>query len=280
MDGAGASIERKRAPYVLGARRFARTDPGIVNRRSRIGTRAAKPQAESARECRLGPAGVGGRVPARVAPHDTQRLRKRRSGDEESSDRNPQDGEPRWNKIDNIVKFRGGKTEGRVPRRPVADHAVGGVDGLVANAARKAAKRQPEDGSDDSIGKILGKALDGGAGDVSLIEARDIAADDVRCRHAARVQSCGERLGDGQDMCVEASLCDEAGSGKRDEGKAGWGREVCASARLKSVAALQASAKSKASARTPIARRYAKERSAWFKRRSPSAIRHPIQVTG
>jgi hypothetical protein len=162
---------------------------------------------------------------ARIAPHDTARRRGRRTGDKHRRDDNPQDGEPRRNKINKIIKFCRGETEGRMPLRPVANHAVGGVDGFVANTARKAAKREPECGRCDTVRKILGEALDRRTGDASLIEARNIAADDFCGRRAASLHSCAGRLRDGKDMRIETALRDETGRGKRRERKANRARK-------------------------------------------------------
>ncbi len=225
MDSAGTSIENERAPYVLDGRVFAQTDPGVVNLLSRIDARAAKPQAEGARKRRLGPAGIGGGVSARIAPHDAARRYGRRTGDEQCRDDNPYDGKPRRGPIDKIVKFCRGETERLVPLRAMADHAVGGVDRLVANTARKAAKREPECWRHDTIRKILGEALDRRAGDASLIETRNIAADDFCCRRATGVQSRVESLRNGKDMRIETALRDEAGRGKRRERKANCARK-------------------------------------------------------
>jgi hypothetical protein len=162
---------------------------------------------------------------ARIAPHDTARRRGRRTGDKHRRDDNPQDGEPRRNKINKIIKFCRGETERLVPLRPVADHAVGGVDGFVANTARKAAKREPECGRCDTVRKILGEALDRRTGDASLIETRNIAADDFSGRRATGIQSRVESLRNGKDMRIETALCDEAGRGKHRERKANRARK-------------------------------------------------------
>ena len=183
MDAAGKSIERERALYVFGGSLFARADPGIVDLDFAIDARAAEPQAERARECRLGPAGIGGRVSARVAPHGAPRGPGRSFWGEPSRDNDETGRQPRGTKIDKIVEFRRGEAESRMALRAVTNHAVGGVDRFVASAARKPAERQPESGRDDGVGKILGEALDRGAGDASLVKLRDVTADDFRrCR--------------------------------------------------------------------------------------------------
>ena len=93
--------------------------------------------------------------------------------------------------------------------RAMADHAVGGVDRFVADAARKPAERQPKSWRDDTIGKILGEALDRGAGDASLVKRRDVTADDFCRRGPGRRQSGGKGFGNGKDVGIEAALRDE-----------------------------------------------------------------------
>ena len=129
-------------------------------------------------------------------------------------------GTPRGKKIDEIVEFRRGEAERRVPLRPVSDHTVGGVDSLVANAARQAAKREPKGGRGDAVGKILGKAFDCRAGDACLVEARHVAANDFCHGRSASLHSYVESIRDGEDMRVEAALRDEARRDKRGEGEA------------------------------------------------------------
>src|SRR5262245_47095024 len=73
MDAAGKSIKRERAHYVFGGSLVSRADPHVVDLDFAIRARAAEPQFERARECRLGPAGIGGRVSAPVAPHRAPR---------------------------------------------------------------------------------------------------------------------------------------------------------------------------------------------------------------
>ena len=101
--------------------------------------------------------------------------------------------------------------------RAVTCHAVGGVDRFVASAARKPAERQPKGWRDDGVGKILGEALDRGAGDASLVKLRDVTADDFCRRRPARRQSGGKSLRDGKDVGIEAALRDETRSDKRAE---------------------------------------------------------------
>src|SRR3984893_14823573 len=101
MDAAGKSIERERAVYVLGRSFFARADPGIVDLDFAIDARAAEPQAERTRECRLGPTGIGGRVSARVAPDGTPSGPGRSFWGEPSRDNDQTGRQPRRTKTDN-----------------------------------------------------------------------------------------------------------------------------------------------------------------------------------
>src|ERR1700730_10173422 len=217
MDAAGKSIEHARALYVLGRSFFARADPGIVDLDFAIDARAPEPQAERARECPRGPAGMGGRVSAPVAPHGAPRGPGRSFWGEPSRDNDQTGRQPRGTKIDKIVEFRRGEAESRMALRAVTHHAVGGVDRFVASAARKPAERQPESGRDDGVGKILGEALDRGAGDASLVKLRDVPADDFCRRRPARRQSGGKGFGNGKDVGIETALRDKTRSDKRGE---------------------------------------------------------------
>src|ERR1700730_14226168 len=136
MDAAGKSIERERALYVLGRSFFARADPGVVDLDFAIDARAAEPQSKRTSECRLGPAGIGGRVSARGAPHGAPRGKGRSFWGEPSRDNDQKGGEPRGTKIGNIVEFRRGEAESGMALRAVTNHAVGGVDRFVASATR------------------------------------------------------------------------------------------------------------------------------------------------
>src|ERR1700730_3504868 len=136
MDAAGKSIERACSLYIFGGCRSARADPDVVDLHFAIVARAAEPQSERARECRLGPAGIGGRVSARVAPHGAPRGPGRSFWGEPSRDNDQKGGEPRGTKIGNIVEFRRGEAESGMALRAVTNHAVGGVDRFVASATR------------------------------------------------------------------------------------------------------------------------------------------------
>ena len=157
----------------------------------------------------------------RASRHAARHAASARSSPHEESRNHDEKGrQPRGQKIGEIIEFRRGEAERRVPWRLVADHAVGGVDGLVAKAKRQAAKREPEGGRGDAVGKILGKALDCRAGDACLIEVCHVAADDFCHGSTASLQSCVESFRDGKDMRIEAALRDEARRDKRGEGKA------------------------------------------------------------
>ena len=88
--------------------------------------------------------------------------------------------QPRRRQVDQIVEARRRPAERAVARAAVADHAVGGVDGLVGGRRRQAADRQPEGRRDDAVGKILGEAFDRRARHAGLVEPLGIAPDDHR----------------------------------------------------------------------------------------------------
>src|ERR1019366_4244521 len=224
MNTAGPAIEGERAPDVLGTRRAACADPGVADRNSRIDPRAAQPHAEGARERRLGPAGIGGGVAARVVPHGAPRGPGRSVPCDQRCDDDPYNGHPRGKKIDEIVELRRGEAESLKPLRPVANHAVGGVDGLVARSAGKAAKREPEGGCHDAVRKILGEAFDRGAGDACRVEAHSVAANDFCDSGAAGRQTFFEGAGGGKDMRIAAPLRDEARRDKRRDGEVSGAR--------------------------------------------------------
>src|ERR1700730_4122280 len=217
MHSASKSKERERAPYILGRSLFARADPGIVDLAFAIAPRAAEPQSERARERRLGPAGIGGRVSTRVAPHGAPRGLGRSFWGEPSRDNDQIGRQPRGTKIRNIIEFRRGEAKSRMALRAMTNHAVGGVDCFVASAARKPAEREPESGRDDGVGKILGEALDRGAGDARLVQLRDVTADAFCRRRPAGDVSGGKGFGNGKDVVIETALRDKTRSDKRGE---------------------------------------------------------------
>lgn len=60
----------------------------------------------------------------------------------------------------------------------MADHRIGGVGGLVGDAAGKSEGAEPERRGDDAVREILGEAFDGGPAHPGGIEGFGIAADD------------------------------------------------------------------------------------------------------
>jgi len=83
----------------------------------------------------------------------------------------------------------------------VADHAVGGVDGLVAKAPGQAAKREPKAGAaTPSENSRKGSRLR--AGDACLIEVCHVAAT-IFATERDHLQSRVESLRDGKDMRIE-----------------------------------------------------------------------------
>ena len=142
----------------------------------------------------------------RVFPHRLKRAADIGIVMKPGGERDPQRGEPRGREVDHIVDFRGGLAERLVARRPVADHAVGGVDRLVGDHAGQAEKHAPETRRHDTIGEILGETFDGRARDAGFIEGARIAADDLSHRFAPGFEPARiERIGNGGDVLVEAA---------------------------------------------------------------------------
>ncbi len=109
------------------------------------------------------------------------------------------------------------KPNARVARRPMPDHAVGRVDGLVDDAAGKAAHHQEQARRDDPVGEILRQALDRGARDARFVEDRSVAPDDHRHRPARGWQfALCQGVANGADMLVETALR-HAGGGEEPE---------------------------------------------------------------
>ena len=134
-------------------------------------------------------------------------------------ERDPQRGEPRGREIDHIVDFRGGLAERLVARRVMADHAVGGVDRLVADHAGRP-RSTPRNWRHDTVGEILGEAFNGRARHAGFIEDARIAAEQSWPPLSPGFEPIRiERIGNGGDVLVEALLRDErAGeAGKDDE---------------------------------------------------------------
>ena len=132
----------------------------------------------------------------------------------------PQRGKTRRRQIDEIVEPRGGPAEGAVPLVLVADHAVGGVDRLVAGAADEPAERRPEDRRDDAVGKILRETLDRRPRDPRFVKRRRVAADDHRDRPASLWEAKIETVRHGPDMAREAPLRRQTRGEKRKRGEA------------------------------------------------------------
>ena len=153
---------------------------GVLDQDAAVDARTRQRQTERARHRRFRPAGVGRAVTAGVA-HDRPPgagrggvLAQRRGRDDQ------QRGQARGRQIDQVVEPRRRIAEVAVTRRAMADHAVGGVDRLVGDAAGKPANRQPENRRHDAVGEVLRQALDRRARDAGLIERLGIAADDLR----------------------------------------------------------------------------------------------------
>src|SRR5271165_2335265 len=145
MDEASASIEAERPKNVAGRRRaIAEADPAGGDLLVAIATRSAEPQSEHSGESRLRPARIRGGVAARVAPNRAPTRRRVAASRQNGGEQDPKSRQSRWKEIDKVIDFGPGEAEGLEPRRPVADHAVGGVDRLIADAARQPAQREPE----------------------------------------------------------------------------------------------------------------------------------------
>ena len=121
--------------------------------------------------------------------------------------------------VHEIVEARRSPAEGLVPRRAVADHAVGGVDRLVERRAGQAAEPSQKAGATIAVGEILGQALDGGAGDARLVQAlRDCGRrSSTRRRARRRSRRSSQPLRHGRDMLVQAALGDQAAGEDRQE---------------------------------------------------------------
>ena len=133
----------------------------------------------------------------------------------------PEGGEAGGGEVDEVVEAGGGPAEALVAGGAVADHAVGGVDGLVEGDAGEAEEGAPEGGGGDAVGEVLGEAFDGGAGDVWRLEGFGVAADDFRDGVAGFGEADLQCLGDGGDVVVEAALGEEGAGEKGEEDLAG-----------------------------------------------------------
>ena len=131
----------------------------------------AEPDAERAGHRRLALPGVGARVVVAVPPpHPPGPLavavRDRRDGDGE------QPGQPGRHQVEQVVEPGGRGAEPGVPRRPVPDHRVEGVRRPVAEQPGQAGDRAPDQRGDHRVGGVLGDRLDGGAGQLRLVQGR------------------------------------------------------------------------------------------------------------
>ena len=89
----------------------------------------------------------------------------------------------------------------------MADHAVGGIDGLIERGAGQSRDSEPQRRRHDRIGEILGEAFDRRAGDAGFVKRRSIAADDVRNCDASGFNAVHfERGRDIGDVPVQAAL--------------------------------------------------------------------------
>ncbi len=97
-----------------------------------------------------------------------------------------------------------------VARAAVADHGVGGIDGLVGDQARQSEQRQPEYRRHHAVGEILGAGFDGRAAHTGLVKLIRIPADD----HGNGAAGFGEpAIGECRaylrDVLIKASLRDQ-----------------------------------------------------------------------
>ena len=103
----------------------------------------------------------------------------------------------------------------------MADHAVRGIDRLVNCRTRKTRDDHEDRRRHHAVREILGQALDRRARDASLVEFGRIAPDDLRHRHAARVDATLlQRIGHAGDMQQEASLCEQRAGEESDKDQA------------------------------------------------------------
>ena len=132
--------------------------------------------------------------------------------------------ETRGGKVEQIVELRRGPAEGGVALGAVADHAVGGVGGLIGGHAGQAEKQAPDGRGHHTIGEILGEAFDRGTGDARLIEIGRVAADDLGHRLAAGLNATRlEGIGNRGDVLIEAAARDQRA---RDEHQHQEGKEA------------------------------------------------------
>ena len=146
LDRAGQPIERQRARDIG---RVGLAPPvahvGVVHQRVAIDARAGE-RAGRARPPSPPPASrhwASGAAPRRAGPRaSASRPTRPTSAAAASTSHSAASREA--GRLIEVVEAGRRPAERIVPRRPVADHAVGGVDGLVDHAARQAAERRPE----------------------------------------------------------------------------------------------------------------------------------------
>ena len=125
---------------------------------------------------------------------------------------------PRCRQIDQIVELGRRPAKIFVTLGVVADHAVGGIDGLVERAAGKAGNRHPQHRRDHAVGKVLGQAFDGRARHAGLIQGCGVAADNMGDREAARRDAALLKgAGDVRHVPVQAALGDQRACGERGD---------------------------------------------------------------
>ncbi len=129
------------------------------------------------------------------------------------------------NKADNRAGTRLTRSSSRAAAQPnelvalaaVADHGVGGVDGLVGDQSRQPQQRQPERRRHHPIGEILGAGFDRRPAYAGFIQLFRVTSDD----HGNGFPGIGEAALDERqthagDVLIEASLRDENRSDQRD----------------------------------------------------------------
>lgn len=184
-----------------------------------IAARAGERDAECAGHGRFRPAGIRRAVMFCITPDGAPCFARGGTFDEEGGEDEEEGAQARGWQVDEVVEAGGGPAESFMARRTVADHAVGGIGGLVGDAAGKAENAGPEGRGHDAIGKVFRKAFDGGAADGGLVELFGIAADNHRDGLAAGLKAFMlQRIGDGVHMGFEALLGGQGG-GKDDEKK-------------------------------------------------------------
>ena len=188
--------------------------------------------------------------------------------------------EPRGGKIDEIVELRRRPAEIPVAFAAMADHAVGGVDRLVNCRTRKT-RDEPckKVGATTPSEKFSARLSIAARATPASSSSGRIAPDDLRHRHAARVDAALlQRIGHAGDMhragCAARAACWRGGrrGPGRTAGAAGPARRRRRRRRQRRAATSNAAA--------PALRRASASSPSRFSRRSSQAISRPIQVTG